>query len=266
MNYQINCTQDGVIQYPMHRHKSYEIMIYLDGQGYMRTEAEHIAFRRGTIIIVPPEIEHGSVSEQGFKNISIEGEFEGYLNFDRVMVLADNETWEGTTLAKLIYENRYGNRGYLASLCKSYVCFLLQRFELENTIQQSIQKTIMEISEHAFDPEINLAKLLQKSGYSEDYIRSVFKKLTGKTPTEFLTDVRIHHACFLIEIYKHDLSLPEIAERCGYLDYIYFSKKFKKVVGGHRGCIGIGEGGRQYETFGEVCFHDNNIYFICLIN
>ena len=28
-------------------------------------------------------------------------------------------------------------------------------------------------------------------GYTEDYIRSIFKKITGKTPLEFLTDIRV---------------------------------------------------------------------------
>ena len=62
-------------------------------------------------------------------------------------------------------------------------------------------------------------------------IRSCFKVATGKTPNEFLTDVRIKHACFLINIYHNELSLAEISERCGYLDYIYFLKKFKSVTG-----------------------------------
>ncbi|MBQ9760845.1 MAG: AraC family transcriptional regulator, partial [Clostridia bacterium] len=61
--------------------------------------------------------------------------------------------------------------------------------------------------------------------------RSCFKKITGKTPNEFLTEIRIKHACYLIDIYQDNLSLSEIAEKCGYLDYIYFSKRFKLVTG-----------------------------------
>lgn len=62
-------------------------------------------------------------------------------------------------------------------------------------------------------------------------MRSCFKKITGKTPNEFLTEIRIKHACFLIEVYRSELSLSEISEQCGYLDYVYFSKKFKSVTG-----------------------------------
>ena len=231
MSYTINRTQGGVIQYPMHTHKNYEIMLYLDGKGYMRTELGNIPFEIGTIVIVPPNIKHGSISENGFRNISIEGDFEAYFGFDTVKSFEDNETQEGKMLAEMIYENRYGNDTYLASLCTAYVCFLMQRFELDSAMQRSVKKITDEISQNAFDTQIDLALILSKSGYSEDYIRSCFKKITGKTPGEFLTDIRIKHACFLIDIYKNKISLSEISERCGYLDYIYFSKRFKSVMG-----------------------------------
>ena len=231
MNLQINRTSDGVVQYPIHTHSHYEIMYYLEGEGHMRTEEGDFPFGAGTVIIMPPCVGHGSASKNGFRNISILGEFEKYLNFDHVVSFADNDMREGRVLAELIYENRYGNDTYLASLCTAYVCFLMQRFELDSAMHRSVKKITDEISQNAFDPQIDLALILSQSGYSEDYIRSCFKKITGKTPSEFLTDIRIKHACFLIDIYKNKISLSEISERCGYLDYIYFSKRFKSVMG-----------------------------------
>ena len=231
MNFKINCTPDGVVRYPMHAHKNYEIMLYLEGKGYMRTELGDVPFEDGTIVIVPPNIKHGSISKNGFKNISIEGDFKGYWHFDSVKFFGDNEMQEGKTLAQLIYDNRYGNSTYLSSLCTAYTYFLTQRFDIDSTINKCVSNIISEISKSAFDPQINLALVLLKSGYSEDYIRSCFKKITGKTPNEFLTEIRIKHACYLIDIYQDNLSLSEIAEKCGYLDYVYFSKKFKSVMG-----------------------------------
>ncbi|MBE6565333.1 MAG: AraC family transcriptional regulator [Ruminococcaceae bacterium] len=231
MGYTIICPQDGTVRYPLHMHKNYEIMFYLEGEGYMKTDRGDIPFSPGKIILVPPNIRHGSVSQSGFKNISIEGEFDRCLHFDEVKSLSDNEAQEGKTLVQIIYANRYGNSAYIASLCSAYLHFILQRIKLDSAMQKSVQRLISEISQNAFDSQIHLAAILSKSGYSEDYIRSCFKDTTGKTPHEFLTDIRIKHACFLIDIYRQTLSLSEIAERCGYLDYIYFSKKFKSVTG-----------------------------------
>ncbi|MBE6645829.1 MAG: helix-turn-helix domain-containing protein [Ruminococcaceae bacterium] len=230
MNYIINRTEEGLTRYPMHTHKNYEIMLYLEGAGYMRTEVGDFPFRRGTVVIVPPNIKHGSVSENGFKNISIEGSFNQYLHMDTVTSFEDNISQDGMALARMIYENRYGNAAYLNALCTAYVCFLMQQLDVESVIRQRVNAIAFEISENALNAEIDLASILSKSGYAEDYVRARFKKITGKTPNEFLTEIRIRHACFLIDIYKVELSLTEIAERCGYTDYPYFSKKFKSVM------------------------------------
>jgi len=230
MRYTINCTQDGLKQYPMHFHKNYEIMLYLEGRGFMQTEFGKIPFEEGTVIIVPPNIKHGSVSESGFKNISVEGDFDRYLQLDSVLALSDNASQDGKTIAKMIFENRYSNSTYLAALCSAYVCFLMQQFNIESAIKQSVGKVMAKISENAFDSEINLASILSESGYSEDYIRSCFKEVTGKTPNEFLTEIRIQRARFLIDVYKDEFSLMQLAEKCGYNDYAYFSKKFKNVT------------------------------------
>ena len=62
MDIQINRTQDGTISYPLHSHMNYEIMYYIEGTGFLRTEDKEYSFVPGTIIIVPPCIMHGSVS------------------------------------------------------------------------------------------------------------------------------------------------------------------------------------------------------------
>lgn len=90
---------------------------------------------------------------------------------------------------------------------------------------------LTEISGKAFRSDFEPCEALIKSGYAEDYIRNRFKAKTGKTPTQFLTDIRIKRACFLIEVYKSSYSLTEISEQCGFTDYIYFSKRFKSITG-----------------------------------
>ena len=95
MSYRISKTEDGVLRYPMHSHKRCEIMLYLEGEGYMQTDGGDVPFSKGTVIIVPPDIRHGSVSKGGFKNISVEGDFEGYLNLDHAVSFSDNASGEG---------------------------------------------------------------------------------------------------------------------------------------------------------------------------
>lgn len=231
MPLQIHCTQDGIKTYPMHRHSNYEIVLYLEGTGYLRTQDADYPFSPGTIIVIPPEAEHGSTSENGFKNISVSDEFENLLHFKDVVVLSDNEQNEGKALATIIYNNRHKNNDYLSKLCIAYIHYILQfKTVADDNITASTNRIMNEIANNFCDCSINLSQILQKSGYTEDYIRSNFKKLTGKTPNGFLTDLRIKHAVFLIDIYANTFSLQQIAEQCGYTDYVYFSKKFKDVM------------------------------------
>lgn len=231
MDLQINCTEEDIKKYPMHKHDYYEIMFYLQGTGYMKTEIKNYPFSKGSIIIIPPGIEHGSVSERGFKNISLGGNFEHLLCLENPVTISDNDRKEGETLIKLIYHNKFSAYEYLSKLCSAYICFLMQNINLQGRIASAVNKIVSEISDNFCDCNINIGKFLEESGYAKDYLRCEFKRITGRTPNGFLTEIRINHACFLIGIYSNNMSLSQIAERCGYTDYVYFSKKFKIIKG-----------------------------------
>lgn len=61
------------------------------------------------------------------------------------------------------------------------------------------------------------------------YISRLFKQETGQTFTSYLTEVRMNHARALLG--NTGLSIQAVAELCGYRDYFYFNKLFKKHVG-----------------------------------
>ena len=131
----------------------------------------------------------------------------------------------------MIHANRLANREYVAALTNAFFHFLLENITLENDIFLAVKTIIEAINDNFYDSTIDLKALLNNSGYSEDYIRAQFKKVTGKTPTEFLTKVRIDHACHLIDLFKNTQTLADVAEKCGYSDYVYFSRRFKQVTG-----------------------------------
>ena len=135
-------------------------------------------------------------------------------------------------LADLIYLNHYSsNQNYLNSLINSLTLFLSNVVESVDDITASINSIILEISRDFTNPDFNVTKLLNKSGYAEDYARAKFKKITGKTPNEFLTEMRINHAKKLISAFDNSASLFYIANLCGFIDYPYFSRKFKEITG-----------------------------------
>lgn len=231
MKINVNLTIPGTIKYPLHSHSFWEIMYYIEGTGHLATAGADYPFEPGTILIVPPGMLHGSVSHQGFRNISIGGSFEHLFLFDTPHSLTDNADQEGKMLAQAILRNQYGNQDYLNSLCTSYIQFLLQNIRFDSDSAKVIREIVSRIEEIFTDPEADVTSLLRESGYSEDYIRSRFRQLTGKTPVELLTQLRIDHARNMLDIYGSELSVSQIGTLCGFTDPVYFSKRFKALVG-----------------------------------
>ena len=229
-NVSVGITKPNTKKYPLHRHTCWEIMYYLSGEGHLETEGERIEFHPGSIIIVPPDILHGSVSKDGFVNISIGENFNNLFQFNEIVAVEDNASKDGERLSKLIYENRYADVGYLSALCNAYAYFLLQNIECQKPVNRAVNYIVKSVFENFQDSTFNITELLNNSGYTEDYIRAEFKKITNYSPIDFLTKVRIERAQKLFEIYGEGISVLEIATACGFDDPVYFSRRFKQFT------------------------------------
>lgn len=70
--------------------------------------------------------------------------------------------------------------------------------------------------------------LEEKFGYSAFYLRSAFKEVYGRTPNDYLMQMRLEKAG---ELLKRSVQVKEVAKEVGFLDPLYFSKVFKKYMG-----------------------------------
>lgn len=80
-----------------------------------------------------------------------------------------------------------------------------------------------------YDRKFTLDELAKISGYSKSRFSYLFKQFTGYTPTEYQRNIRLNSSCDLL--CSTQLSVEEVAFKCGYDDAIYFSKLFKKKYG-----------------------------------
>ena len=92
------------------------------------------------------------------------------------------------------------------------------------TLIPSIQKYIND----NFQNDLSLSTLSNKFLVSEKYLSSLFKELTGYTLTSYVTNIRIEKSKLLLE--KSNLNVQNIAYLCGFNDYFYFAKLFKKTT------------------------------------
>lgn len=229
MNILIGCSISGIHQYPPHSHDRWEISCYTEGSGVCELNGSSYPFRPGTTILLPPGTVHYTASEH--TSIYIHGDFEHLLMFDEPLAVSDNEHGDAVRFARMIYRNRYGRGNYISSLCNTYIAYLLQEATLKNGLADTVRRISEQIIANAFDCNIDVSSFLSSSGYAEDYIRMRFRENIGMSPLRFLTKIRMDHACLLLDSYRDQLPLTQIAEQCGYTDYVYFSKLFKKATG-----------------------------------
>jgi two-component system response regulator YesN len=85
------------------------------------------------------------------------------------------------------------------------------------------------LQEHYALP-ITLQDLSKRFGLVPNYLSSLFKKLRGHTPGEYLTQWRVIQAKKMMDS-SPNLLLKDISELVGYSDPLYFSRVFKKTTG-----------------------------------
>lgn len=75
----------------------------------------------------------------------------------------------------------------------------------------------------------SLTDICNEFHYSKNYVIRIFNREFGITPIQYVNNVRIERATYLIE--TTSLPIEEISERCGYSDYAYFYRRFVQKNG-----------------------------------
>ncbi|GIQ70541.1 AraC family transcriptional regulator [Xylanibacillus composti] len=107
---------------------------------------------------------------------------------------------------------------------------LLQVFSDRRDSQyHTISEQIIDMIQQYYDTEITLEECASKLHYNANYLSSVFKKETGLTFSEYLTNYRLAMAkSWLIET---NMTIREIAEKLKYNNPQNFIRSFRKLEG-----------------------------------
>ncbi len=105
---------------------------------------------------------------------------------------------------------------------------------LSKVSEQSGMSTIMEsvielIQENYSREDFSLQEAADKVGLSVAYLSRIFRKETGYTFVDYLTNLRMRKASILLQ--DDSVKIYEVAERVGYSSQQYFSLVFKKKLG-----------------------------------
>ena len=92
-----------------------------------------------------------------------------------------------------------------------------------------MQRVIHFVEQNIANDEADVALMAESCAVSRSVLQRRMKQLTGITPTDFLREARLQHACQMLR--AADLPVADVAYQCGFSDPKYFSRCFKQHTG-----------------------------------
>jgi AraC family transcriptional regulator len=90
-------------------------------------------------------------------------------------------------------------------------------------------KRVLERMKCEFREDLSLATLAAESGYSRAHFLRMFRAATGRTPHQYLLDLRLEEAQRRMRL--SSTPLIDIAATCGFSSHSHLSKAFRHRVG-----------------------------------
>lgn len=233
-----------------HTHSSYEFVI-LSSPLAIRVDKDVIQHGPNSILPINSYQSHGPAEVcDSYEMIAIMVDCELLQNiadsmFDKTFISFANEFIPFHDDLRILFkwfmdesENpQAGSDFILETLTTQIVVTLLRRAKgnspsLEHkrihSARPNIKRTI-EFLMDSYQGKYSLQDLANIANLSPYHFIRIFKNETGKTPYEYLMDIKLEKACNLLR--KSNLSITEICFLCGFNSPNHFSTVFKRVLG-----------------------------------
>lgn len=93
-----------------------------------------------------------------------------------------------------------------------------------------VDSVISVIEENYHQEHLNIHYLAEISGVTTAYLSKMFREIMNQPITQYISEYRLERARRLLESNEEE-KISAIAEQCGFNDYPYFSKVFKRSFG-----------------------------------
>ncbi len=218
-----------------HTHEHWELVYCTGGKGAFRFENGTVMnYQAGEIVAIPPREVHANTSTEGFTNIHITME-EPYFPYKSAFRVADDE--EGNVKmaflqAKYYYMGDIKNSDLVLAALGDLIVSYMIVCRSNTEFSEPVEKIRASIRRNYSRPDYALDDVMHSMPFHYDYLRKLFKKEVGVSPLEYLTTLRMKSAeTLLTAMWTNDYTITQIAQMCGFVDALYFSRVFKKYYG-----------------------------------
>lgn len=245
------CNKPVEIPVWSHVHSSYEFDVSFSAPPLFQVEKTQKYIDIHKLIAINPEQEHKNVvplSEATFCAIQIDKVYlqemarqiygKPGIFFDYEQYAYDYEL--KAIMRSIVAETNSKQAGYqfvAESLCVQLLVEIFRKTKhnlqfLENRrnyYERDNINRVIDFFQENYSQEYSLNEVARLANFSPYYFIRIFKAQTGKTPYEFLMDIKINKACHLLK--EKSKSITEIAYLCGFGNSSHFSTVFKRKVG-----------------------------------
>ena len=92
-----------------------------------------------------------------------------------------------------------------------------------------MQRVLAYVEQNLGNSSADIGQMAEACAVSRSVLQRKMKQMMGVTPVDFLREARLKRACQMLHV--TDLTVSEVAYRCGFSDPKYFSRCFKQSVG-----------------------------------
>lgn len=247
----------------VHTHADFtELVIILGGIATHIVDNEEYPVKKGDVFVINEHTSHGYKNPQNFKICNIMFHPSYFLEFQNDIktsagyhalfviepILTSEKGFQAqlslnmtqceminTLVKELFQEFQMQMTGYqtmITSLLSQLITTLARLYE-PNTQENkqamvSIANAVSYMENH-YSEDLSIEILANLAGMSSRHFYRIFHGIYNISPSKYIATLRIQSAMKLLS--GSELSVTEIALRCGFPDSNYFSRKFKSATG-----------------------------------
>lgn len=184
----------------------------------------------GDVTVIPPGVIHDNISDGLYLDAFLRAE---RLDFTRPFAVHDNDgsILELIKMLNKVMTEKDLNYSKIADNLTATICAYIKR-QMEHSEHgyPFVDQLKSRIYENLSNADFDINAEIKNIGFNSDYMRRCFKEVSGETPLEYMTRLRIGMAEALL-INNLQLSVKQVSDACGFNDSFYFSTCFKKHTG-----------------------------------
>ena len=207
-----------------------ELIFFLNGQGETLIDGKEFKYSQNSLCFTKPFAKKSNKCNIKTNYICVRF----YANMDNfslengIFVCNDNEILH--LFLEIQKEYSLKKTNYF-EICNIKINELIIKIERNLKVENSNEKIYQLIQRLDKDKIFNISikEMAKELSYSYDRFRHIFKEVTGKSPTDYIINKRVEHACELLNDSKY--SCTEISQICGFSSSAQFSYIFKRKIG-----------------------------------